>query len=301
VKILLNRRPVEGPWGGGNHFVRSFYDVGMRQGHEIVSNFCPDLDAILMVDPRYDDLGISINEIVQYKAYKPSTFILHRINECDSRKGTNDVDGLLRECSRQSGASIFVSNWMKNYHISRGWHCVKNDVVYNGVDRSVFKPNQKINNGKINIVAHHWSDNYLKGFDVYDFLDNLVKEHDHLTFTYIGRDRGTFQNTNVIAPMFGKSLGDELGRYDVYVSGSRYDPGPNHILESLACEIPTYVHKDGGGAVEFAGDDHVYHSLNELKEMILERSFALNKFQLSGWDDCVNKYITLLENTITNK
>jgi hypothetical protein len=32
--------------------------------------------------------------------------------------------------------------------------------------------------------------------------------------------------------MFGKELGDELGKYDVYASASRFDPGPNHIIES---------------------------------------------------------------------
>ena len=41
----------------------------------------------------------------------------------------------------------------------------------------------KINNKKVNIVTHHWSDNYLKGFDVYDKLDEFVKENNDFTFT----------------------------------------------------------------------------------------------------------------------
>jgi len=299
VKILLNRRPVEGPWGGGNHFVRSFYDVGMRQGHEIVSNFCPDLDAILMVDPRYDDLGISINEIVQYKAYKPSTFILHRINECDSRKGTNDVDGLLRECSRQSGASIFVSNWMKEYHLERGWKCGNNYVIHNGADLNHFHPREKLKNNKINIVTHHWSNNVLKGFDIYEAIDEFVGQNGDFTFTYIGRCRNTFKNTKVVPPLFGAALGEELSKYDIYISGSRFDPGPNHILESLACGIPTYVFKDGGGCVEFAGEDHVYSSFENLRTLLLSRNYSKNAFEVSSWEHCIDNFEKLMNEVLS--
>ena len=42
----------------------------------------------------------------------------------------------------------------------------------------------------------------------------------------------------------------------------------NHILESLSCEIPTYVHKDGGGAVEFAGIENTYSDIYELVERV---------------------------------
>ncbi|MAH43767.1 hypothetical protein CL614_08685 [archaeon] len=295
MKILVNRKPVNGPWGGGNHFIKAFHETGIKKGHQITNSFSSDLDAVFMIDPRYDELGISINEIKEYKSHYPSTFILHRVNECDSRKGTCDTDNLLQYCSMHTDVSIFVSEWMKDYHLSKGWKCNANDVIHNGVDHSVFKPNHKFNDGKINIVAHHWSDNYLKGFDVYDFLDNLVSLHDHLTFTYIGRERGTFQNTKIIPPLAGKKLGDELGRYDVYISGSRSDPGPNHILESLACYMPTYVHKDGGGAVEFAGDDHVYGSLSELQDLILSGKFMPNILKPAPWDVCINKYFDILE------
>ena len=299
MKILINRKPVVGPWGGGNHFVKAFHEIGTGKGHDIVTNFCHDLDAIFMVDPRYDELGISINEITHYKANHPSTLLVHRINECDSRKGTNDMDFLLKQCSKYSDISVFVSNWMKDYHVSKGWNCKENTVIYNGVDDIIFKPNQKIDNGKINVVAHHWSDNYLKGFDVYEFIDKLTLMYDHIGFTYIGRERGTFQNTHIIPPLFGQKLGMELGRYDVYISGSRHDPGPNHILESLSCAIPTYVHKDGGGAVEFAGDDHVYESLSELENLILGGNFKKNNFRPMGWNICINDYFDLLEKGTT--
>ena len=287
MKILLNRKVVNGPWGGGNLFVKSFVDEMTGLGHKIVHSFEEDIDVIFVQDPRYDELGISINEVVGYKQnYRPQTKIIQRINECDARKGTNDVDQLLRECSKYIDHTVFVSNWMKDYHISRGWNCNSNSVLINGVD-DFYTPRPKLNNEKINIVTHHWSNNYLKGFDVYDLIDDEVGKSDDITFTYIGRERGTFKNTKVIAPLYGEDLAKELGRYDVYVSASKFDPGPNHILEAIACQIPTYTHADGGGAVEFAGEDHTYTTWDDLIKIIRSGNLTSNTCKTRSWKQCI--------------
>ena len=261
MRILINRKPVDGPWGGGNLFVKAFCQYFRSIGHEVVHDFQKDVDVIFMQDPRYSDLGISINEIAKYKQMNPRVGLIHRVNECDARKGTTDMDFLLRECSKITDLTVFVSKWMENYHKALGWHCSKTSVVYNGVDLDHFKKRDKIKNGKINIVTHHWSDNPLKGADVYKFLDDFVGENpEEYTFTYIGRSGIEFKNSNLISPLYGKSLGEELSKYDVYVSGSKYDPGPNHIIESIACKIPTLCHSQGGGSVEFCGSHMSYEN-----------------------------------------
>ena len=276
--------------------MHAFCDNLASSGHSVVHRLEEDIDVIFMQDPRYSELGISINEIVGYKNYKPDTRIVHRVNECDARKNTHGMDDMLRSCSQHTDHTVFVSEWIRKYHLERGWKCANTSVVYNGVDRSHFsKRVQGIENGKVNIVTHHWANNRMKGFDVYEALDVFVGENHGFTFTYIGRDLGTFQNTLVIPPLHGAQLGEELSKYDVYVSGSLFDPGPNHILEALACEIPTYVIKDGGGAVEFAGEDHTYELAAELIEVLFSKNFVRNQFVPSGWNDCVMKYRECLE------
>ena len=64
------------------------------------------------------------------------------------------------------------------------------------------------------------------------------------------------------------------------MSASRFDPGPNHILESIACQIPTYVASDGGGAVEFAGKDHAFEDLDQLFRIIRSRSYVNNSLSI---------------------
>ena len=194
---------------------------------------------------------------------------------------------MLRECSKHIDGTVFVSNWMKEYHFKKGWQCKNTNVIYNGVNLDHFKPGVKINNGKINIITHHWSDNLLKGFDIYEKLDKFVNENSNYTFTYIGRHRSTFKNTLLIDPLFGASLGNELSKYDIYISGSRFDPGPNHILESLACNIPTYVHANGGGCVEFSGADHVFDDYDSLQKLLLNKKFINNSFKIHDWENCI--------------
>lgn len=288
MKILINRKPVEGPWGGGNNFVKSFVNILPNYGHKIVHGFEENIDIIFIQDPRYDELGISINEAIAYKNKFPKVKIIQRINECDARKGTNNIDKLLIDCSNHIDKTVFVSNWMKEYFLKKGWKCKDNHVIINGVSDD-YKPKEKINNGKINIVTHHWSDNYMKGFDYYEMIDELCEKRKDITFTYIGRERGTFKNTFVIPPLFGKDLANQLGKYDLYITASRFDPGPNHVLEAIASEIPVFSYKDGGGACEFTGKDFVFDSFKDLVEKIDKKPYNKNTMTIDSWKSCMEK------------
>jgi len=299
-KILLNRKPIEGPWGGGNLFVKAIFSNAVDNGYEVVTSFEESPDVILMIDPRYDEMGISINEIISYKNKNPKALVVHRVNECDVRKGTNDIDNILLECSKFTDITIFVSNWIKNYFIERGWFNNSNFVIYNGVNKEHFRLNKNKNNEKVRICAHHWSNNRLKGFDIYDKLDKWVGNHDGYEFVYIGRELGSFQNAIVVSPLFGKSLGDELSQANIYVSASRFDPGPNHIIEALACEIPTFVHMEGGGAVEFAGFGAVYSSFEDLILRIQKKEFPNQHGWNISWEDCAKYYFELINKHIRN-
>jgi len=293
--LFLNRKPVEGPYGGGNLFVKAICEYGEKYGYKVIHKLESHIDAILMIHPDPDELRVGINEIKIYKSLCPKTKIVHRINECDARKGTSDMDEKLRYCSQITDVSIFVSNWMKDY-FSKDWLTEERHVVYNGVDSNHFSKNQKIDNGKVNLVTHHWSNNSFKGFDIYDTLDGWVGDNEDYTFTYIGRERGSFKNTKVISPLFGKELGEELGRYDIYISASRFDPGPNHIIEAMACNMPTVVHRDGGGAVEFAGMDNVYGTFGELLTLIKSESTLLKNTEWNvSWEDCAKRYFQIID------
>lgn len=291
-KILINRKPVEGPWGGGNNFVKAIHRYAPEYGFTPTNQFEDDIDLIFMIDPRYDELGISINEIARYKQWRPQTKVVYRINECDQRKGLhNDIDPVIKASSGITDMCVFISNWIMDYHTKDDWRCHRNHVVYSGTNKKHFCKREKIDNGKINLVTHHWSDNPLKGQDVYQLLDKWIDDHPEFTFTYIGRTKAQFNNSIVVPPTFGLDLGEKLSTYDVYISASRHDPGPNHIIESLACEIPTYALADSGGAVEMVGNTHVYSSFEDLTKILKTKEYTKNEGLIpKNWDACIEQY-----------
>ena len=194
-RVYINRKPVDGPWGGGNHFLHALKNFAPEFGYEPCFEFDPSMDLLFMFDPRKDGLGPDLEEIKAIKENFPAIKIVHRINECDARKNTNFIDRLLLESGRITDATVFVSEWLASHLLSKGLRQTENYVVYNGVDQEIFKPNLKIQNGKINLVTHHWSDHPLKGFDIYQELDSWLSLNADFTFTYIGRERGEFKNT----------------------------------------------------------------------------------------------------------
>ena len=295
MKVMINRKPLRGqPWGGGNLFIIALCDILSKNKIEVTHSLSDDVDIVFMQDPRYNDLQISINEISAYKSLHSGTRIIHRVNECDARKNTHGMDDLLRKCSTITDHTIFVSEWMRDYHLRLGWKSKKNTVIHNGVNLDHFSEGEKIKNGKINIVAHHWSNNRLKGFDIYEQIDEIVGNNSKFTFTYIGRHNSTFKNTRIVDPLFGRDLGRELSRHDVYVSASICDPGPNHILESLSCKIPTYVISTGGGAVEFAGLTHVYNNFEDLVSILKKGNYNTNAYKPRGWEECIEDYMKII-------
>lgn len=297
MKLFINRKPIEGPWGGGNLFVKAMHE---HKKLEIIKKFDSVPDVIFLMSPFADNsLRFSINEAILIKKKYPSVKIVMRVNDCDARKNTTGIDDIWIESSKFVDITIFVSEWMKNYFLEKEWHCKNNHIVYNGVNFDHFKQNKKFKNNKLNLVTHHWSNNRLKGFDIYEKLDSFVFENNKYTFTYIGRDLGTFKNTKVIPPVFGKDLGQELGKYDVYISASRFDPGPNHILESLACNITTFSHVDGGGSCEFTGKDFIYNDFEELlkkiKNIEITKVYPKNDFKVVSWEESIENVIKAIK------
>jgi hypothetical protein len=304
MKIYVNRTPRSGPWGGGNAWVKAAHEFIPMHGHELIhanQTQSSKPDVILLAGLDSEDLDHSAETLIRYKLNDrdKQCKVIIRVNENDARKGTDFIDRRLVELSEHVDGTVFVSRWLQEYFLERGWRCLNNTVVINGVHSRTFCELPKICNGKVNIVTHHWSDNRMKGADVYEQLDEFVGKHDkEFTFTFIGRHKCNFKHTLTIPPMDAVGLGNILGQFDVYVSASRNDPGPNHCTESLSCGLPTYVHVEGGGCVEFAGDDHVYHDWNELESLLLKKQYVRNdSLQLSSWSQCIDEYVKFIEHT----
>ena len=275
MNIFFNRVPKNEPYGGGNQFLCRMVELLQERGHHVTFHLESDLDLIFLIDPRPGDIGYSIEHITAYKQQFPETKILHRINECDKRKNTGFMDQLLVQSAMLADEVVFISQWLSDYFHELGFNG-KGHVIYNGCDKRYFVPSTiKKPAEKLRLVTHHWSDNWMKGFDLYTEIDRYLQEHDNFEFTYVGRYCKEYEPkvTRIIEPLHGKALANELQKHDIYVTASRWEPCGMHHIEGAAVGLPVIYHSETGGIKEFCINHGIeYTSFDEFLEAIKEIS-----------------------------
>ena len=58
MKIFINRKPVSGPWGGGNKSVTALHERLIEEDFEIADTLSDDVKIIFCFDPRPDNTGL---------------------------------------------------------------------------------------------------------------------------------------------------------------------------------------------------------------------------------------------------
>ena len=309
MKIFFNRFPRNEPYGGGNQFLQRMTSLLQESGHQVVYHLEPDIDLVFMIDPRPGDHGYSVQNIWDYKQKFPKTKILHRINECDKRKGTKGLDDLLINSALISDEVVFISNWLKNYFYDLGLS-KDTHTIYNGCDTKIFYPStNKAKKEKVSLVTHHWSDNWLKGFDLYTKIDEYLLNNPDakFTFTYVGRyyKEYTPKSTIIVDPLCGVPLGNELRKHDVYVTASRWEPCGMHHIEGAASGLPVIYHQDTGGikelcvnyGEEYSTFDQFLEKLNLVVENYDEYTTKIEDTDISI-ESCCKKFMKVIDSMV---
>lgn len=305
MKIFFNRIPRDEPYGGGNQFLCKMVQLLSQEGHKVTFNLEEGIDIIFLMDPRPGDIGYSIQHVDLYKKHFPNVKIIHRINECDKRKGTNFIDDLLLESTKIADRVVFISQWLADYFHDKGFNKTHH-VVYNGCDTSIFNPREeKILNSPVKLVTHHWSDNWLKGFDLYTKIDEHLESNSDFEFTYVGRYYRDYKPkaTNVVLPLHGEALANELKSHDIYITASRWEPCGMHHLEGAASGLPVLYHSETGGikescvnhGEEFSNFDEFLTGLTKIKEDYQGYLDKIDYDNLSIEKCCKRYYEILLE------
>ncbi len=258
--VAINMRPRRGPWGGSSPFVWQLRAFLQARGYAVRFDLSRKTDAIIVIDPR-DDLegkAFGMSAIAAYKKAHPEVQVIHRVNECDQRKNSNFIDALLEKASATVDHTVFISEWLRDYFAQRWFDTTRpHSVIYNGAAAAHFHPigSARWTPGEpIRIVTHHWSDNPLKGFDVYEIVDRLIADGELPGFELrvIGRwpKNISWRAARTYPPAHGLALGDLLRQCHLYLTATRWEPCGMHHVEGAQCGLPLVYHTDGGGVVE---------------------------------------------------
>jgi glycosyltransferase involved in cell wall biosynthesis len=292
--VAFNMHPVERPWGGGNAWLAQIVRHLRTTGYDVRFDLEGDPDCVVLVDPRVgDNVAFGHEAIARYKQRHPAATCLHRVNECDLRKGTSEMDALLAQANQVADHTVFISDWLRDYHAERWFDLSRaHSVIHNGADPAVFHPvgSEELTQDEVmRLVTHHWSDNPMKGFDVYQEVDRLITvgELRGVELWVIGRWPGgcNWQAARTFPPITGPGLAQLLRQSHVYLTASRWEPGGMHHVEGAQCGLPVLYHEDGGGIVELASrygigyrDDvtaaiiETRKRYGELRQAVLERA-----------------------------
>lgn len=249
MKINILYDLQEGPWGGGNQFLKALkkefekqgtYEEDVEKADAVLFNSYPFgseylFEQILSLKQKYP------NKIITFRLDGPISLIRGRDREIDKiiRLFNNlFVDGI-----------IFQSNWCKNnnkelFRISSKYET----VIHNAPDNEIFNKLDKTeynSENKIKLIAVSWSNNWKKGFKIYKYLDQNL-DFSKYEMIFVGNSPIEYNNIKWIKPVTSVELSKILKNHDIYVTASENDPCSNTLIEAFACGLPAVALASGG-------------------------------------------------------
>lgn len=319
LKIAINTRRIETSFGGGNNFVKYMEKFLIDKGCAVYRKLVPNLDVILLIqaEPHLSSVSFDPCQIAIYRKINPEVLVIQRINTADEPRGKDlGINKAVFKANRTADYSVFVSNYVRELFIRRGFdpqtpHC----VIHTGADKTVFNDRyrKEIKSGElVKVVTHHWSDNYLKGFDIYERLDNLIgsdSQYENIEFTLIGNRPlcANFKNSRLLDPLHGRELATELAGHDFYVTGARCEPAGNHYIEAMSCGLPV-LYLDSGSSGEYCSTyGGVGYDLSDfeskfilMKENLMDNRDLVKRNSYSA-RDMAEKYWNLINHLVLNR
>ena len=197
---------------------------------------------------------------------------------------------------------------MKLFWERKGLANKQSSIILTKVNKRIFNPLKRRKWDKkkpIKIVTHHWSSNYMKGFDIYQRLDEMLtlkKWKSKIKFSFIGRTPLGYdlKHTKIFKPLKDHSLSRELKNHHVYLTASRYEAAGNHYIEALQCGLPV-LHLNHGSLPEYCSKYGITFELHnfeiKLEEIILKYDFFFKKLSKYNFndDEMINDYDILIK------
>lgn len=257
--VAFNMRWRRGPYGGGNQWLGQVRPYFEHCGYRAISSIDRRADCVLGTHAGLGGgLAFSYDDVIRAKLANPRLRCVQRINDNDIRKGTTEMDGHLAACNRAADHTVFVSEWLRDYHAARWFDISRpHSVIHNGADPAIFhplgarvwKPGEPLR-----LVTHHWSDNPAKGFPVYEALDGEIAggRLPGVELWVVGRwpSNIRWRAARTFSACAGHRLAAVLRECHVAVTASRHEPGAMHPVEAMQCGLPLLYTADTGGTVE---------------------------------------------------
>jgi glycosyltransferase involved in cell wall biosynthesis len=247
MRLFIDYKTTNEPWGGINTFFRNFIECS--EDYSPTITLVDDYrmaDVILFgANSRGVKAKISVNDIINYGNSK--ALVIHRLDGL--RRG---FDSFVKATEAYVDGYILQSKKGKeDYNFLKK----PSTIIHNGVNHDKFKWKDLFwcfNRG-LNYLFISWSNSLDKGFVEYAKMSEACRDDN---FTFVGRwpesvDKG---RVNIIQPKSNDLLPAIYRKHDVFVFPSRLESCSNVVLEALSSVLPVIYYKNSGVA-EIVGED----------------------------------------------
>ena len=303
MQLYLSYPLRDGPYGGGNQFLKTLYAILKKRGvmTEDIDNATIILTNSFFFQPilhAYDDLFL-------LKKKNPEIRFLHRMDGVFAITRGEEfhyMDELVGKWADLcTDGVIFQSHFCENMQYQHGYpQDIPATIIGNACDPNLFYPAQvkKAEDGKIRLIYTSWSPNMRKGFGTLQMLDECL-DFTRYSFVFVGNSPVQFKNIRHIEAQNSRVLGELLRQSDIFIGVSHNEPCSNAIGEALACGLPVLIRNEGGnpsfvsqGAVLYNNDAEI---LPRLEELTAQYDTCRQRLKPLSVEDVADQYCAFAE------
>ena len=302
MKVWICYEIKNGPWGGGNQFLKALSRQLSDEG--ILATSASEADVILFNSHQ------NLYDVLLYKSKYPNKRFIHRV---DGPVGVTRNDGFVDHYifqfnERIADATVFQSDWSRLACLRMGLAAPTYEkTILNAPDDSIFyrcddkKEEYRKDSNVIRIVATSWSTGVNKGYHIYEWLDRHLDDKKY-SFTFIGRWKDHFNVKNKKPPLESQQLAKQLRSHDIYVTASHNDPCSNSLIEAMHCGLPALALNSGGhpeivgsGGLLFSEKEEILSCLEKMSRSIDNYRRAID---LPYIKEVADQYIELIKSSL---
>ncbi len=300
MKINILQELKDGPWGGGNQFLKTLKNEFIKSG---IYSENPDEAGLVLFNSFPFGEEYRFKQIKNLK--KKGRIFIHRIDGpiFSIREKDLIIDKIIYKMNDLfADGTVFQSNWSREMNYKLGMKKKENEVVIiNAPDPRIFNRDGKIdfsNERKIRLIGTSWSSNMRKGFGIYKYLDENL-DFSKYEMTFVGNAPVEFKNIKYIKPLTSEELAKVLKSHDIFITASQSDPCSNSLIEALHCGLPAVVLNDGGHPEIVGEGGEVFHDKGDVLKMIKKVSdnyyHYQEKINLPSIESVSKSYIEFFE------
>ncbi len=243
-KVYIEYQFKKGPYGGANQFLKCLRDYLVRKN--LYSETPQEADFILI---NHTNIRL---ELLRLKKEHPEKIMVHRVDGPVSKhrkrskildKQSFFLDKILCE------GTIFQSKWTMESCAEVGYRKTGlTAIIHNAPDPDIFGLKAGRRQGKsgekCKLISTSWSDNWNKGFDVLQYLDEHL-DFNKYEFTFVGNSPIEFKNIKHLPAMNSEELSKVLREHDIYIAASRSESCSNSLLEAINCGLVVAARESG--------------------------------------------------------